>query len=272
MKSKKPIILLCSTTERMPVINTLEALIKREYEVRLWYRDCFPPGSFTWEAVEKAIRAADFVVLIVAGEDIIRSRLRQQKAPRDNIVLETGLSLSVLGRERAFLLSSQAERPKIPTDLSGLTLIPYKATPAGLKKTAEALRTAMKNTGPRDRFQDGEISVPYKSRAETSARFLESAINSVDSLGGDLSWLQKNLSTFAALVKRRVRVRFLTNVKSAPSIREAKRLGISFREYAKGDTPPAKGIIIDSESERNSSALFVRKVRFHAHLRSPDSQ
>lgn len=268
MRQERPIVLFCSSNERKPVINALETALKRECKARLWYRDAFPPGSFTLDAIENAIRYADFVVFVLAGEDIVRSRRRRQNAPRDNIVLEAGLSLSVLGRERTFLTYSQQEKPKIPTDLSGVTLIPYKPTPGGLQKAAHALRAAMKRIGPRDHLKESEIAVPYKSRAEVSVRFLGAAIDSVDSFGGDLSWLRTDLPGFGTLVRRGVRVRFLTSARKVPSIRRAKRLGIEFREYAKGDAPPVKGSIIDSDSERNSSALLVRKVKLASHARS----
>lgn len=269
MRSKKPVVFLCSSKECKRVIDGLETLLRRECDVRLWYRDGFPPGSFSWDAIEKAIRTADFAVLVVAGDDINRSRRRQQKAPRDNVILEAGLALGVLGRERAFLAYSETDKPKIPTDLSGLTQVRYTASPVGLKKAADIIRDAITTTGPKDRFKDPERIVPYTLRAEISARFLESTIRSVDSFGGDLSWVRRDLPTFAALVKRGgVRIRFLTDTPNTPTIRKLQRLGMEVREYAAGDVPPVKGSIVDLDQESTSRALIVRKVVAPAHLQS----
>jgi len=63
--------------------------------------------------------------------------------------------------------------------------------------------------------------VPLQARRDLR-KFLESTIHSVDSFSGDLSWLRENLSTFAALIDRQVRVRILIDTPNDPAIRKHK--------------------------------------------------
>jgi len=91
MKSRKRFFIF-GVKERMRVINKLETLLRRECDVKLWHRDVFPPGSFSWEAVEKAIRAADFAVLVISVR-ILAARVTGSGSSKDNVILEAGLAL-----------------------------------------------------------------------------------------------------------------------------------------------------------------------------------
>ena len=47
-------------------------------------------------------------------------------APRDNVIFELGLFMGRLGRARAILMEPRAAKLKLPSDLAGLTTIPYR--------------------------------------------------------------------------------------------------------------------------------------------------
>jgi predicted nucleotide-binding protein len=75
-------------------------------------------------------------------------------APRDNVILELGLFIGALGRQRVFMLIEQGMDVKIPTDLLGVTPIVYPAGAPGdlsarLGPACTELRAVMNARGPR---------------------------------------------------------------------------------------------------------------------------
>lgn len=75
---------------------------------------------------ECTVDKADFAVAIARGEDIVRSRKKQEPAMRDNVIFELGLFMGLLGRNRTFLLLPENAKVKLPSDLQGLTCIRYR--------------------------------------------------------------------------------------------------------------------------------------------------
>lgn len=47
--------------------------------------------------------------------------------PRDNVVFELGLFVGKIGRRRTILMESRDEDVKLPSDLIGLTTVPYRS-------------------------------------------------------------------------------------------------------------------------------------------------
>jgi hypothetical protein len=80
--------------------------------------------------VEKADQF-DFAVLVVAPDDLIQSRGTSQQAPRDNVLIEIGLFVGILDRERTFVVFERDGKIKLPTDLAGVTLAGYQRPVAG---------------------------------------------------------------------------------------------------------------------------------------------
>ena len=74
----------------------------------------------------------DFGILVVTPDDATRKRDVDGKEPRDNVIFELGFFMGRLGRHRSLLLEPRGEEVKLPSDLSGITAIPYKYDPKGL--------------------------------------------------------------------------------------------------------------------------------------------
>jgi hypothetical protein len=64
--------------------------------------------------------------LALTGDDLVASRGRRQPSPRDNVLLEVGLFVGILGRERTFAVCDRAAELKLPSDLAGITLATYQ--------------------------------------------------------------------------------------------------------------------------------------------------
>jgi hypothetical protein len=79
----------------------------------------FPPGSVTIDRLREIASQVDAAVLIGTGVDVTQSRSVETASPRDNVILEYGLFVGVLGRERCYLLMDS--NAKLPSDVFGIT-------------------------------------------------------------------------------------------------------------------------------------------------------
>src|SRR5207253_3114575 len=87
----KPIIFVGSSREALPVASLLrDGLAAPDVEVRLWTNGVFGASRFPMEDLERQLDEADFAILVVAADDRVTSRKKDQDAPRDNVVFELG--------------------------------------------------------------------------------------------------------------------------------------------------------------------------------------
>ena len=114
------------------------------------WTDAFHLGKTTVEGLEDALARHSFAVLIATADDLTRSRGNAKMSPRDNVILEFGLFVGRLRRDRAFLLVEETDKPiKIPTDLLGVTLGFFSQ-----RKTAKAKKTEPGGAGGEGRGPD----------------------------------------------------------------------------------------------------------------------
>jgi CRP/FNR family transcriptional regulator, cyclic AMP receptor protein len=121
-----PKLFVGSSKESKSIVDAIVVLLKgKRVEVIPWTRkDIFWPSRATIEDLEKVLPGVDFSVLVFGPDDMVKSRKKKSKGPRDNVVLEFGISLGAIGRERTYYLRPK-QRIKIPSDLLGLKPILY---------------------------------------------------------------------------------------------------------------------------------------------------
>jgi predicted nucleotide-binding protein len=96
----------------------------------------------------------DFAVLVWAPDDQTESRTRKAPAPRDNVVLEAGLSIGRLGRDRTFVLVPRTRvELKIPSDVKQISLMEY--SDQNMRMVARRIRKEIERLGPRTRLRYG---------------------------------------------------------------------------------------------------------------------
>lgn len=147
-------VFIGSSTEGLKIARTLQAELEAATDctVKRWDTNTFAPGSFTLDALIARANSVDFAILVATGEDTVTSRGTETAAVRDNIILEFGLFLGALGRERVYLLS--VGDAKLPTDLLGLTRLIYRDRRdgdirAGLTDAVLRIEEVMATLGPR---------------------------------------------------------------------------------------------------------------------------
>jgi predicted nucleotide-binding protein len=91
--------------------------------------------------------------LVLTADDVTIRRGRKSHAPRDNVVFELGLFIGSLGRERTYIVTEKSVDLRLPTDLLGVTYLPYtkkrgKPPAYSLRMVVRQLKTLMKRHGP----------------------------------------------------------------------------------------------------------------------------
>jgi len=144
MTVRTPQVLVGSSSEGLPYAEALKDLLAPEVDATLWNKDLFLPGEYPVESLEAATRHFDGSVIVATADDRVISRGTEVSAPRDNLLFEFGMFVACFGRRRALLMVDSLPTTKLPSDVSGLTVIPFTKTtppPDGLGTAAESLKS-----------------------------------------------------------------------------------------------------------------------------------
>lgn len=120
-----PRLFIGSSAEGRVVAHNLQAVLedRKVCEVEVWDQGVFEPGGYALDSLFQVARRSDYAVLVASPDDVTISRDNTSASVRDNIILEFGLFLGILGRERTYLLATGDV--KLPTDILGLMRLPY---------------------------------------------------------------------------------------------------------------------------------------------------
>lgn len=117
----RPTIFVGSSSEGLKYAKALQVNLDVSCEVVVWSQGVFGLSGGTLDELVERLRTVDFSVLVVTPDDTIDSRGKVQPSPRDNVLLELGICIGMLGRERTFLVHDRSHEIKLPTDLAGVT-------------------------------------------------------------------------------------------------------------------------------------------------------
>lgn len=133
-----PILFIGSSVEGLPLAREVQSQLKHDkVEVRLWTTGVFGPGGISIDSLLEQVAAADFAVFVFGPDDLVGSRDQVHAAPRDNVILEMGLFMGRIGRQRVFMLKEHGGDLKIPSDLLGVTPLTF------VRPTGADLSTAL---------------------------------------------------------------------------------------------------------------------------------
>jgi CRP/FNR family cyclic AMP-dependent transcriptional regulator len=125
------VFIICSA-EALPIARIIaNAFEFDQFAVELWSEGCFKVSNYTLQDLEAAVDNSDFAIAIAHADDVTESRDAHWPAPRDNVIFELGLFMGRLGRSRAILMEPRDQDIKLPSDLAGVTAIPYRYEKGG---------------------------------------------------------------------------------------------------------------------------------------------
>jgi CRP/FNR family cyclic AMP-dependent transcriptional regulator len=152
---EKPAVFIASSFEGLRFAECIyRALNRNSVVARLWTQGVFEAGRTTIEDLVRATSESDFAVIVASKDDISISRKKKKVAPRDNVIFELGLFMGALSRERTLVLVPKQVDFKFPSDLLGMTVIPYKeaqvANPkTNMKQPLKTIRAQIAKHGPK---------------------------------------------------------------------------------------------------------------------------
>jgi hypothetical protein len=176
--TRRPKLLIASSSEGVEYAKALKALLAPSIESDVWIEGFFEAGEFALETLEDHSREYDGALVVATADDHVTSRETESLAPRDNLIFEFGLFVAVFGRRRALLLVEAEAGVKVPTDVAGLTYIPFqRASPAeeGLTSAGTAIRRLA------NRWKDSLLEKDVKATVE---RLLRLSIDEVQDRSG----------------------------------------------------------------------------------------
>ena len=152
---EKPAVFIASSSEGVQFAECIYTSLRRNDVVPyIWSRGVFEAGKTTIEDLVKATGESDFAIIVTSKDDIIKSRGTTKTSPRDNVIFELGLFMGALSRERTLVLVPKGLDFKVPSDLLGMTHIPYVFNKHGkaasiLKEPIKTIRRQIAKYGPK---------------------------------------------------------------------------------------------------------------------------
>lgn len=129
---KKIRVFIISSVEALPIARAVQSAFEFDnFTVVVWTDGVFKVANYTLQSLEDEIDNSDFAVAIAHPDDKVQSRKEEWPQPRDNVIFELGLFMGRLGRKRAILMEPRDEKVKLPSDMAGITTIPYRYDPDG---------------------------------------------------------------------------------------------------------------------------------------------
>jgi len=126
MSELLPSVFIGSSTEGLDVAREVELQLQRDAVTTIWKDGVFGLSSGTLESLMKVLDQFDFAVMVLSPDDLLESRNQSYASPRDNVLFELGLFMGKIGRSRVFIVQEQDANIKLPSDLAGIAVSPYR--------------------------------------------------------------------------------------------------------------------------------------------------
>jgi predicted nucleotide-binding protein len=150
----EPVMFLGCSTEALGLAQEIQASMKHDIIVQIWTDGVFHPSKTVMEDLSELARNVDFAAILLTPDDKTISRHKLKMSPRDNVLLELGLMIGAIGRDRTFFIVQDGIHLKIPTDLLGINPITYSAITSPAQMSARIgpacteMRRIVKRLGP----------------------------------------------------------------------------------------------------------------------------
>jgi hypothetical protein len=119
----KPRAFFGSSSEGYDALETLARLVGDVVAPTMW-KQVFPSGEWGLQSLLQSSTTFKYAILLMSPDDRSEVRGAVYKTPRDNLIFESGVFMRALSPRAVFLVApSDGPTLKLPTDLSGLTII-----------------------------------------------------------------------------------------------------------------------------------------------------
>ena len=169
----KPRLFIGSSSEAQELARKLHTHLEDVAEPTIWSQGIFHLNDNTLESLIKATDNFDFAVFIFSKDDVLRLRNNEYQAARDNVILEFGLFIGSIGRDRTYyLIPKDSSDFRIPTDLAGITPATYDERidgnlMASLNSAADQIRQRIKALNLKSRGYAKELEMLFEKNGDT---------------------------------------------------------------------------------------------------------
>lgn len=123
-------VFIVSSAEAIPIVDLLIKQFEHDpFLAVAWKNGVFRASNYTLDELEAQLDDSDFAIAVAQPDDVVITRETMWPAMRDNVTFELGLFMGRLGRRRAFLMEPRDADIQLPSDLAGMTTIPYSYIP-----------------------------------------------------------------------------------------------------------------------------------------------
>jgi hypothetical protein len=145
---QKSKIIIASSSRYEVLAEKLRDQLETNYsEAELWKDEIRGrPTETTIEMLEGATEKYDFAIIVLGESDVNVNMGGDPLKDRDNRFFEAGFFIAALGRERCFIVNSEAQ-PYLPPDLTGITAVHFKEPDCSTLRDRGACAEAMKGVG-----------------------------------------------------------------------------------------------------------------------------
>jgi Predicted nucleotide-binding protein containing TIR-like domain len=165
----KPKVFIGSSSEGLEIAYALQSNLEDDGEITVWTQDVFRPSEFVLESLLKQLDTADVGIFVFSPDDTVVIRGGEHPAVRDNVILEVGLYVGRLGRDRCFIVLPRGSNPRLPSDLLGVTILNFDGAradgrlEAALGPASSKIRLALSLLAP-------TLSIPCELRVPVMER------------------------------------------------------------------------------------------------------
>jgi Predicted nucleotide-binding protein containing TIR-like domain len=127
--SAKPRLFVASSREALPLAQAIQQNLMANAFVTVWDQDAIHPGETVIDGLIRNCAESQFGVFVISPDDTAIIRDQNVHIVRDNVILELGMFMGRLGKERSFLVTPDFPiRIHLPRDLDGLAPERYDAS------------------------------------------------------------------------------------------------------------------------------------------------
>jgi predicted nucleotide-binding protein len=96
-----------------------------EFDIKVWNQSDFKLSYGALDSLLDELDSSDAGIFVLAPDDVTVLRGAEKPTVRDNVLLELGMFIGRLGRERSYMITPTGQSVELPSDLLGLTTAQY---------------------------------------------------------------------------------------------------------------------------------------------------
>lgn len=136
MPGERPLVFIGSSKEGLSIAKAVQAELDYSAECLIWHQGVFGLSKGNLESLVEKLDKFDFAILVLTPDDLVESRGDRRVTPRDNVLLELGIFIGGLGRNRTFMIVDRSAELKLPSDLAGITPTTFQPPVSGTYQSA----------------------------------------------------------------------------------------------------------------------------------------